>query len=589
MDTQGSGYVDPADQWVLDPATGTYVLRLDPGPDPSGQDVPRAGVPTQSEAPPTYRDHVGIASGPAAHRSRPDAASPGSTPDGTRDAVADRPAGGRAAARRQGGSGGGSRRDGAGTGRAGGSSRRKPKPKRSGALLWTAGVIGLAVVAGGTGGYLAFHRAGTIIHTVEVGDAGSTSLAAASTATNVLVVGTDSGAGLGHEFGSPAATGQADTAVLVHLAAGRGNATAISIPPDLVTDVPDCPVNGQVAKGTSGQPFSAVLAGRDAGCAMRLAKQLTGLPVDHVLEVDFAAVKTLTDAVGGVDVCLQQPLQDARAGLDLAAGTQRLQGTQALALVRSRQSTHGGDDLSRVAVQEQFLAGLLRAARSGGVLSDARKVASLASTAAGALTVDSPIGNVQALGTLAGQLGQVPPEHFTFVQLPVKAAGDGKGGVVLDQQLATPLLAMVKADTSLSRGVVKPDPKLVGAKATPHNTRVLVHNGTGEFGAAQDVLAWLQNDEGVDRSTNGGDAPSKVARTTLQYAPNQADQARSLAAMMGLPASALVEGTKDAAFHANMTLTLGADYTSPGTPIGAPVNPPKGLRSITGASTACVD
>jgi hypothetical protein len=58
--------------------------------------------------------------------------------------------------------------------------------------------------------------------------------------------------------------------------------------------------------------------------------------------------------------------------------------------------------------------------------------------------------------------------------------------------------------------------------------------------------------------------------------------------MMGLPASALIEGTKDAAYHANMTLTLGADYTAPGTPIGPPDTPPAGLRSITGASTACV-
>ena|GEM_PF-468281 len=560
MDTQGSGYVDPADQWVFDPATGTYVLRLDPGPAGPGPVGPGPAVP--APAAPAAPDLL--------------TGAPGAEPP-----AADRPAGGRAAARRR-AAGGGARRAG------GGSSRRKPKPRRSRATLWTAGVIGLAMAAGGTGGYLAFHHASTVIHTVDVGDAGSASLAAASAATNLLVVGTDSRAGLGHEFGPAAATGQADTAVLVHLAAGRGNATAISIPPNLVTDVPDCPVGDQVVKGASGQPFSAVLAGRDAGCAMRLVRQLTGLPVDHVLEVDFAAVEKLTDAVGGVDVCLAKPLRDTASGLDLGAGTHRLQGAQALALVRARTPLPGGDDLARVAAQEQFLAGLLRAARAGGGLSEVKKVTALATTAAGALTVDTPIGTVKALSTLATQLGSVPPEHFTFVRLPVKSAGKGSDGVVLDQDKAVPLLAMVKADVSLSRGKVKPDPKLVGPKATPHDTRVLIYNGTGQFGASQDVLAWLQNDEHADRTTNGGDAPHKVARTTLRYAPNQADQARSLAAMMGLPASALIEGTKDAAYRANMTLTLGADYTAPGTPIGPPQTPPKGLQSITAASTACV-
>jgi LCP family protein required for cell wall assembly len=588
VDTQGSGYVDPADQWVFDPATGTYVLRLDPEPVAPRPDVPRSDVRQSDVRQPDVRQ-------PDAHRaavpgrSAPEYGAAGHAfPEQTREQATPRPEG-RAAARRQQSAGGGSRRAGGAGGRAGaGSSRRKPKPRRSQAGLWTAGVIGLAVIAGGTGGYLAFHHADTVIHAIDVGDAGSASLAAASAPTNVLVVGTDSSAGLGHEAGAPAATGQADTAVLVHLAAGRGNATAISIPPDLVTSVPDCPVGDQVVKGAAQQPFSAVLAGRDAGCAMRLVRQLTGLPVDHVLEVDFAAVRKLTDAVGGVQVCLAKPLRDSRSGLDLGAGTHRLTGAQALALVRTRQALPGGDDLARVAAQEQFLAGLLRAARAGGGLSDVKKVTALATTAAGALTVDSPIGSVQALSTLATQLGTVPPEHFTFVQLPVTAAGNGAAGVVVDQQKAVPLLAMVKADISLSRGKVEPDPKLVGPKAAPHDTRVLVYNGTGEFGASQDVLAWLQNDEHADRTTNGGDAPKKVARTTLQYAPNQADQARSLAAMMGLPASALIEGTKDAAYHANMTLTLGADYTAPGTPIGPPDTPPAGLRSITAASTACV-
>ncbi|BBA97704.1 putative transcriptional regulator [Actinacidiphila reveromycinica] len=492
----------------------------------------------------------------------------------------------------------GSRRapSGRGTRRAGAApSRRKPKQHRSMTTVWAAGTIGLAIVAGGVGGYAAFHRTGTVVHSVDVGNAGSAAFSTTGQ-MNVLMLGTDSRAGLGHESGAPAATGQADTAVLLHLSADRSNLTAVSIPPNLVTDVPECPVGNAVVKGASGQRFSTVLSGRDPGCAMRLVTQLTGIHVDHFLMVDFAAVQKLTTALGGVEMCLKEPLRDPSTGLSLGAGKQKVAGAQALALVRAEKELPGssgvpaGGDLARVQVQEQFLAALFRTATSGSTLTDPKKLKALATTAAGVLTVDTPIGSVGALDDLAGQFGKVDEKHVTLAELPVKQnPADSTGRtVVIDQAKSTQLFDVVKQDISLSSGPVAPDPKLVGSKATPHNTRVTVYNGTGAFGASQDVLLWLQNDEGVNRSANGGDSAKRVAKTTLHYAPNQADQARSLAAMMGLPASALVEGTKDVPPLTYMSLTLGADYTAPGTPIAPPTTPPKGLESITADDTSCV-
>ncbi len=567
MDTQGSGYVDPADQWVLDPVTGTYQLRLGPaepaGPaqEAYGEPQPAAGHPA-----PTPED------APAAEPRPPAPRTPERPP----------------ARRRAAASGRGSRRAGAGGSPATGApSRRKRRQKKPKTLLWAAGAVAAAVLAGGFGGYAAFHHSPLEIHTLDVGNAGSNA-PIGSGPLNLLLIGTDSRAGLGHESGSPDDTGSADLLMLVHLSADRSAATAVSIPPGLVTDVPDCPVSGQVAKGAQGQPISAVLSGRDPGCAMRLVAQLTGVRVDHFLMVDYAAVKTLTAQVGGVPVCLDQPLADAGRGLSLGAGSHDLTGEQALGLVRTRKVPHGGDDLARIAVQEQFLADLLRKVRTSGSLTEPGKTLALARTAARALTVDTPIGSVEQLDGLVGALGRIDPKKFTFAELPVKAGTGGAGSTVLDQAAATQLFSLVKQDIPLSRGPVEPDPKLVGPLATPHDTRVTVHNGSGVLGASQDVLTWLQNDEGVNRSDNGGDA-QHVAKTFLDYAPNQADQARRLAKMMGLPASALVEGTKDAAPLEYMSLTLGADYTAPGVPIAPPTTPPKGLRTLTADSTACVD
>ncbi|WP_435135465.1 LCP family protein [Actinacidiphila sp. bgisy144] len=565
MDTQGSEYVDPADQWVLDPVTGTYQLRLEP--------AESATEPAPEPAP---------------------AAAPGPVPP----PAAPRPPGSRRAAAGRGSRrAGGTRAAGAAgtTGATAAPSRRKPKQHRSMTTVWAAGVIGLAVVAGGVGGYAAFHKSGAVVHTLDVGNAGTSSFSATGQ-MNILMLGTDSRAGIGHESGTAAATGQADTAVLLHLSADRSNATAVSIPPNLVTDVPECPVGDTVVKGASGQRFATVLAGRDAGCAMRLVSQLTGLHVDHFVMVDFAAVQRLTTALGGVEMCLKQPLHDASTGLSLGAGRQKVAGAQALALVRAEQELPGssgvpaGGDLARVQVQQQFLAALFRTATSGSALTDPKKLKALATTAAGVLTVDTPIGSVSALDTLAGQFGKVAGKHFTLAELPVEQNPDDSTHrtVVIDQAKSTQLFGVVKQDISLSDGSARTDPKLIGAKATPHNTRVTVYNGTGSFGASQDVLLWLQNDEGVNRSANGGDSATRAAKTTLRYAPNQADQARSLAAMMGLPASALIEGTKDVPPLTYMSLTLGADYTKPGTPIAPPTTPPKGLKSITADDTSCV-
>jgi LytR cell envelope-related transcriptional attenuator len=115
---------------------------------------------------------------------------------------------------------------------------------------------------------------------------------------------------------------------------------------------------------------------------------------------------------------------------------------------------------------------------------------------------------------------------------------------------------------------------LRGPMAAPIDVRVNIFDGTGRFGASQAVLSWLQNSNGVTRSTNAGPAAGPVAATTLDYAPNQADQARRLAKMLDLPASALKEGTKAAASRQPMILILGRDFTAPGQPFSTPASTP---------------
>jgi LCP family protein required for cell wall assembly len=547
VDTQDRGHVDPADQWVFDPATGSYELRLQP------DEPPAIALPAQDS-----------------RRER------------------------RLGAQRN---GGGSHPAAMGRGGAR-ASRRKPKPKKSAkkrALIWTAGSMGFGLVAVGVCGYLAYQHFNGNLTSVDTAGIGS-SRTVPDGPMNILVIGTDSRKGLGRKYGDAGSVGHADTTILFHVSKDRSNVTALSIPRDIITNVPDCPTKQQdgsikIIPGAAGVRFNTSLgqAGRDPGCTMRTVREVTGITPDHFMMVDFHAVKDLSTAVGGVSVCLGHAINDPKSHLELSAGTHTVKGEQALAFVRTRHSVGFGGDLDRIKLQQQFLGSMIRKMQSGGTVSDPGKLWDLANAATKALTVDTGIGSVKKLSELAKILSGVNARNITFTTVPVidNPAEKVHATVVLDETRAPQLFSMIKQDVSLT-AVNKQQQtteanRLKGSMAAPVNVRVEIYNGSSIFGAAQETLSWLQNNMGVNRSTNGGNAGSQVVRTKLEYAPNQADQARRLAGMMGLPASSLQEGTKNAAWHANMKLTLGKDFTAPGTPIAAPATVPDGIQKV-GAS-----
>ena len=323
--------IDPADQWVLDPETGSYEFRLDGAP----------------PAPPAGQDEV--------RRPRPAG-----------------PAGG------------------TGPGRPRRGSHRAPRrlarvwralPDRRTVLVWSASALGLVLCAGALSGYLLYEHLNDNIRTVDVGDAGSKNVAS-SGPLNILVIGTDSRQGLGRRYGDEGSPGHADTTILFHVSADRSNAIALSIPRDLVTGIPDCPTRQadgtfRVIPGAPRARFNASLGqqGRDPGCTMRTVQALTGIRPDHFMMADFAAVKALSTAVGGVQVCLAKDIDDrGGSGLRLSRGWHVVRGEQALAFVRTRHTVGDGSDLSRIRLQQQFLASLIRSMKSGGTLNSPERL-----------------------------------------------------------------------------------------------------------------------------------------------------------------------------------------------------------------------
>lgn len=580
MDAQGRGRaddIDPADQWVLNPSTGEYELRLTPSaPHPGRTGVPSPRGPVRGEG----SSAGGTPTGPER-----DTRAPGRT---------ESPAGLPSPRRRRGAPA-------EPPGRRGARNKRKPRSKRI--LLWTGGTMAFVLVAVSAAGYAYLKHLEGNVTTTDVGDAGAAGFSK-DKAFNILIIGTDKRTGVGNEgYGDTGSVGHADTNILLHVAEDRTNATALSIPRDLIVDVPDCPTKQEdgtekIVPGTQHVRFNTSLGqdGRDAGCTMRTVKETTGITVDHFMMADFNAVKTLTTAVEGVEVCLDKDVDDRDSHLKLSKGTHTVQGEQALAFLRTRHSFGNKGDLDRIGVQQQFLGSLMRKMSSSDTLTSPTKLLKLAEATTDALTVDTGIGKPGTLKDMALELKKVPTKNIAFTTVPVLDNPEEHPPVtvILNQVAAPPVFQAVAEDVSFTEVKQKKKEeaasvaaRLKGTQSAAGDVRVRVLNGGAEGGSAGKTVEWLQNEVGVTKSENGANAPEKLAKTTLEYAPDQADQARKLAALMGLSGSAMKPGESvdNAQGLPAMTLTLGKDFKGAGVSLTAPVKPPEVTKSTADQAT----
>ena len=581
VDAQGRGRaddIDPADQWVLNPNTGEYELRLAPSAAQSSVPGPRG---------PGGRGTTGKG-GPAGTRRTAPARRSGAAPD----AEAPSPR----------------RRTGAPAEAAAGRRGRRPvqkKAKGKKVLIWTGGTLAFVLVAASGAAYLYYEHLNNNITSVSDDGAGTGGFSK-DRAINILLVGTDKRTGKGNEgYGDKNSSGHADTTLVLHVSKDRSNATVLSIPRDLITDIPDCPTTQEdgsekVIPGKQRTRFNNSLGQeeRTPSCTMRTITELTGLKMDHFMVADFNAVKTLTSAVGGVDVCLAKDIKDPDSKLDLPKGEHTIEGEEALAFVRTRHSVGFGGDLSRIELQQQFLGSMLRKLKSNDTLTSPGKMIKLAEAGTKALTVDSQISTIKKLADLGAELGKFDTKNLTFATVPVddNPAEKVKATVVLREPQAQQLFAMVRDDVSLTE--VKQEKKkekaaeaarLKGTKAPASEVRVRILNGGAVAGSAQETLSWLQVQEGVTKSENAGNAEQPLAKTTLEYAPDQADQARRLADIMGLSGAALKPGesvTNSQGVPA-MTLTLGKDFEGAGVPLTTPAKVPEDVQKATADKVEC--
>ncbi len=214
-------------------------------------------------------------------------------------------------------------------------------------------------------------------------------------ALNILVIGSDSRSGAGNSrYGRDSGTERSDTTILLHLAADRHSATAVSLPRDLMVDVPSCRRPDGSQSEAAFTMLNHAYANGGSACTIRTVEKLTNIRIDHHMVVDFEGFTKMVDAVDGVEVCLKQPIDDRAADLKLPAGRVTLDGEQALGYVRARKSLGDGSDTERMERQQRFLGALVSKVRSDGVLLNPVKLYPVLDAATSSLTADPGLASL---------------------------------------------------------------------------------------------------------------------------------------------------------------------------------------------------
>jgi LCP family protein required for cell wall assembly len=219
----------------------------------------------------------------------------------------------------------------------------------------------------------------------------------------------------------------------------------------MVVGIPECPwEDGSGTKGYSTESLNTALYYGGLPCVVLTIQELTGLPIQFAGMITFNGVINMSDAVGGVDVCVNGPIHDEYTGLDLPeAGNYTLSGASALAFLRSRHGVGDGSDITRISSQQVYLSSLVRTLKSSETLGDVGKLYNLANAAISSMTLSNSLADPTTMVSIALALKDIPMERVTFVQYPGTTGnteGIYAGKVKPNTRVGDELMALVAAD-----------------------------------------------------------------------------------------------------------------------------------------------
>ncbi|ONH58186.1 transcriptional regulator [Frankia sp. CcI49] len=465
-----------------------------------------------------------------------------------------------------------------------------------------AGHLGLSVLALCSATVLLFSVGGWSVATysdrnvTRLGlDLGGDDKSAKHDVANYLLVGNDSRAGTNGEYGDE--PGQhSDTTILMHVAAD-GATTMISFPRDTLVDIPAYTDNAGKKHRQHKGKFNSALHDGGPQLLVNMIQSLTGMQVDHYVAVDLAGFKKITDAIGGVDVCVKPSdfvdrfkddngrwrtstnTKDSMSGWVGGPGTVHVNGDQALAFVRQRHGFRDGD-IARIQRQQQFLGAVFHKAMSGDVLTNPLKSSALLRAATGAVTLDDDTSLDELLDLALSMKGMVGGMNVTT--LPTRSPGLADGGNPEDgtlppygsvqlydpvdlAKIVVPLgghVEDVDLDGTAAPGAAgTPDPGATPGPVTvpADQVTVSVYNGSTTSGLAAKATTALTG-QGFHATSAGNADSKKYTAPRVLYGPGRQEAAWTVQA--AVPGSITRADPTITGIH----LILGSEYTGVVTP-----------------------
>ncbi|WP_095757254.1 LCP family protein [Streptomyces xinghaiensis] len=500
------------------------------------------------------------------------------------------------------------------SGSSGGGHGRSAPPRRGGGrrvLRWSAVTLSLLILGTAGAGYLYYEHLNGNLEKDEL-NLGDKRLdktapnADGNTPLNILLLGSDSrnseeNVRLGGARGDVGRKPLADVQMLLHVSADRSNMSVISVPRDTRVTVPKCtdPEDGTVYQETSTTINSSLQHG-GPGCTVATWEELTGVPVDHFMMIDFAGVVDMADAVGGVPVCVNANVKDPKSGLRLEKGETVIKGEQALQWLRTRHGFQNGSDIGRAKAQHLYMNSMVRQLKAGTKLTNPNKLRKLAEAATKALTVDQGLGSVGKLYDLGSDLQRVPTERITMATMPwVEDPQNPLAHLVPKPGDADRLFSLVRNDVALDgkdkKKATEKSPEPSDPAAPKAEIPVIVQNGTGTAaqapvqGRAAGIAGVLAR-EGYARAVADA-TPKSQADTTVSYpSKDLRGDAELVAKSLGLPAGAV----RIAQDVEQITVVVGADWRTAGAYPEPSKNPaddkaPESADALNGNDKACMD
>lgn len=285
-------------------------------------------------------------------------------------------------------------------------------------------------------------------------------------ALNILIIGSDSRSGKGNQTltNNDDPTERSDTTMIMHISKDRSQVNVVSIPRDLIVDIPSCQrSDGSSSKAQRAQfnwAYSIGSLGGDRAsavvCTWKTVEKLSGIRIDESIVVDFNGFSSMIDALGGVNIYVPTKIKDQKnSGLELEPGCKHFDGKQALAYARVRHGVKGSDgsDIQRIQRQQAVMGIMMRAALKKNMLTSLNQLYGFVGNGLGALTVSEGLSSVSQLSGLGWSLQSLKPDNLLFLTLPVYEAPFDRNRLLLSEKKAEPIWDSFINDTPLPAGV----------------------------------------------------------------------------------------------------------------------------------------